>query len=225
MLKADLYSLAYLSLSLILVSALLVLTRLVYLSRRNGVLGGRKRNRPCKTLIVVGSGGHTSEMMRIVGGLELKNYTPRLYVIAEGDEMSREKVKVFETANGTFGTESVVVKTIPRARKVLQSYFTSIFTTLVAIFSSFAVVVRFRPDLVLCNGPGTCIPICFWAYLLKFFCLKETRVVYVESLCRVQRLSLSGQLLYYLYLADHIFVQWPKLKDLYPRTRYIGRIL
>ncbi len=213
------------ALSVVLATVLVVLARVAYLVRWNGVQTTAKRRAPCRTLIVVGSGGHTSEMMRIMGGLKLKHYTPRLYIVAKGDEMSQGKVKGFETTNGTFTTPSVTIKMIPRARKVLQSYFTSIFTTLVAIFSSFTIVLRFRPDLVLCNGPGTCIPICFWTYLLKFFFLKETRVVYVESLCRVKRLSLSGLLLYYLYLADHVFVQWPHLKDLYPRTRYIGRVL
>ena len=221
----NLQSLVSYSLFLVVGTLLVILVRAAYLVKWNGLKTSAKRKLPCRTMIVLGSGGHTSEMIRIVGGLRLKSYTPRLYVAAKGDEMSQKKAKVFETTNGTFGTPSVIIKTIPRARKVLQSYFTSIFTTLIAVFSSFLMVLRFRPDLVLCNGPGTCIPICFWAYLLKFFCLKETRIVYVESLCRVQKLSLSGLLLYYLYLADHVFVQWPKLKELYPRTSYIGRVL
>lgn len=221
----DLHSLVSCSVFLVVNVVLLVLVRAAYLVRWNGLKTATKRKFPCRTMIVLGSGGHTSEMIRIVGGLRLKSYSPRLYVAATGDEMSQKKAKGFETTNGTFGAPSVSIKTIPRARKVLQSYFTSIFTTLVAIFSSFWMVLQFRPDLVLCNGPGTCVPICFWAYLLKFFCLKETRIVYVESLCRVQKLSLSGLLLYYLYLADHIYVQWPRLKELYPRTSYIGRVL
>ena len=225
-LEVELSSLVNCSLLFILSCAVLVVTRYLYLVSQNGVQATEKRRRtmPCRTLIVVGSGGHTSEMMSIMRGLRIKNYSPRLYIIADGDEMSRGKVKTFETSNGTFGAPSVSIKTVPRARQVLQSYFTSIFTTLVAILSSCSTVLTFRPDLVLCNGPGTCIPICLWAYLLKFFCLRPTRMVYVESLCRVQRLSLSALLLYHLYLADHIFVQWPRLKKLYPRTHYLGRI-
>lgn len=205
-------------------SALVIIVRCLWLVRRNGEYES-KRSMPCLTLIVMGSGGHTSEMIGIVGGLNLKRYTPRVYVSARGDKMSRGKVEEFEKANKTLGTPAVVLKTIPRARQVLQSYFTSIFTTLAAILSSCSLVLSLRPDLVLCNGPGTCIPICFWAHVLKFFSLKKTKIVYVESLCRVQRLSLSGMLLYYLYIADCIFVQWPRLKQLYPRTKFIGRVL
>ena len=203
-----------------------IVMRCQYLVSRNGEnTFTSKRTRPCRTLIVMGSGGHTGEMMRIMSGLNIrKHYTPRLYVSAKGDTMSQDKVKAFEKANKTLGTPEVTLKTIPRARKVLQSYFTSIFTTLSAILHSFSVVFRFRPDLVLCNGPGTCIPICFWAYLLKFLTLKETKIVYVESVCRVQRLSLSALILYYFYIADSVFVQWNRLKKLYPRTKFIGRV-
>lgn len=214
---------SYASYCLLLCSALVmvVLVRCLYLVRRNGV---RKRTTPCCTLVVMGSGGHTSEMIRIIGGLNPKRYTPRVYVSAREDKMSREKVEMLEKANGELGTSAVVLRTIPRARKVLQSYFTSVFSTLAAILSCCSLVLSLRPDLVLCNGPGTCIPVCFWAYVLKFLGVKATKIIYVESWCRVQRLSLSGIILYYLYLADCVFVQWPRLKELYPRTKFIGRL-
>lgn len=41
--------------------------------------------------------------------------------------------------------------------------------------------------------------------------LLPVRVVFVESLCRVQSLSLTGRILY--YLADRFVVQWPGLVD------------
>lgn len=214
----------------------LAVTRFYFLARRVGQRNRHGcRTEPCRTLVVLGSGGHTSEMLRIVGGLQHKNYTPRLYVVAQSDEMSQNKAKSLESSlqeknhNDDDTTTTVCsafyIKTIPRARKVLQSYFTSIFTTLYATAHSFYLVLSFAPDLLLCNGPGTCIPICFWAYLLNFFGMRTTTIVYVESLCRVQQLSLSGKLLYYLFMANHIYVQWPQMKQLYPRTSYIGRIV
>lgn len=213
--------------------AVLLLTRYAQLARRSSHSSSsssstaqqQRREMPCRTLIVMGSGGHTSEMIRIVEGLNLKNYSPRIYISAKGDKMSPQKVQELEKRNKALGTPAVVLKTVPRARQVLQSYFTSVFTTLAAILSSATLVLSSRPDLLLCNGPGTCIPVCFWAYLLKFFALRDTRIIYVESWCRVQKLSLSGAILYYLHIADSIFVQWPRLKEVYPRTKYIGRVL
>lgn len=84
---------------------------------------------------------------------------------------------------------------IPRSREVGQSYLTSIWTTLVALWVAFSIVYRETPQLVcflgtshhvpcernpvlfhllnpqfpvqlLVNGPGTCIPICLAARLL-----------------------------------------------------------
>ena len=63
--------------------------------KRNGV-----RKEPCSTLVVLGSGGHTAEMIQVLGGLNLQNYQPRTYVAAEGDSMSVEKVKAFESRQG-----------------------------------------------------------------------------------------------------------------------------
>lgn len=49
-------------------------------------------------------------------------------------------------------------------------------------------------------------------------------VVYVESIARVAKLSLSGWLLYSSGLADAIFVQWPELQAKYPHSIYAGRV-
>ena len=57
---------------------------------------------------------------------------------------------------------------------------------------------------------------------MKFVGFRDVKMVYVESICRVEGLSLSGKLLY--YLADHVVVQWPELQRKYPRTTFLGRI-
>lgn len=53
--------------------------------------------------------------------------------------------------------------------------------------------------------------------------VQETTVVYVESMCRVETLSLSGHIMY--YIADHFFVQWQQLQDKYPKAVYLGRLV
>ena len=216
---------------------LLVIARFFYLISKSNTsispsnLPLKKRTTTCRTLVVLGSGGHTAEMLRLLGGMILTNYTPRTYIVAEGDKMSHDKVTKFETSLQTRSTtqraskNDVVIKTIPRARKVLQSYVTSVFSTTLAVLYSLPIVLNSPPDLLLCNGPGTCIPMCVLVYLLKFFALKEAKIIYVESVCRVEHLSLSGLILYHTCIADHLFVQWPQLKDKYYRTQYIGRIV
>ena len=50
------------------------------------------------------------------------------------------------------------------------------------------------------------------------------RIVYVESIARVRKLSLSGLLLYLSRAADVLFVQWPELQLHYPRSTHAGRL-
>ena len=204
----------------VLLVAVVAVARFFYLATQCNVINtASKRTKPCKTLVVVGAGGHAMEMMSLLSGLSMDNYSPREYVVAQNDPMSCKRIEKFETS------DKLVIKKILRAREVGQSYISSVATTLKAICSSVPVIIASRPDLVLCNGPGTCIPVCFGAYLLKYFGVKSVNIVYVESICRVERLSLSALLLYYLWMADHVLVQWPELADKYRRTRYIGKLI
>ena len=199
----------------------LCLLRFIYLVLQHGKPAKEKRTTQCKTLIVVGAGGHSMEMCRLLSGLDLRHYTPRVYVIASNDNISSLKVKKFELEHSK--DSSPDVRHILRARNVRQSYFTSIFTTVLATLKCLPLVASVRPDLVVCNGPGTCIPVCLTAYLMRFLFIKNAKIVYVESICRVERLSLSAMLLY--YIADRLLVQWPGLAVKYSRTMYIGRLI
>eukprot|EP00736_Rhodelphis_marinus_P003970 Rmarinus@m.27633 len=179
----------------------------------------RRRYTPARTLAVLGSGGHTMEMIALLRNLDRSKYWPRCYVLAKTDNHSLEKLQA------TIGiSEDEVIYRIPRSREVGQSYLSSVFTTLWSIFSSFTAVVFFRPNLILCNGPGTCIPVCVVASLLRILGVLQTKIVYVESVCRVHTLSLSGLILYHLRIADQVLVQWQQLTLHFPRTKYTGLI-
>ncbi|XP_032753290.1 UDP-N-acetylglucosamine transferase subunit ALG14 homolog [Rattus rattus] len=177
-------------------------------------------------LIVAGSGGHTTEILRLVGSLS-GAYSPRHYVIAESDEMSAKKIHSLELAraqnDSTTEHTSYHLHRIPRSREVRQSWLSSVFTTSYSMWFSFPLVHRIKPDLVLCNGPGTCVPICVSALLLGILGIKKVIIVYVESICRVETLSLSGKILW--HLSDYFIVQWPTLKEKYPKSVYLGRIV
>ncbi len=107
-----------------------------------------------------------------------------------------------------------------------QPYSSSAWTTLLALADAARLVAFARPQLLLCNGPGTCLPLAACACALR--CV-GTRwvcgVVYVESVARVQRLSLTGALLYRLRLADAFFVQWEALARRHPRALCLGKLL
>lgn len=205
--------------------------------------------RRARTVVVLGSGGHTAEMLRLLRTLDFDRYSPRTYVVAETDAMSASKAQAFELQRSGAGTDagaasaggsgavssssareggvvsSYRVVRIPRSREVGQSFVTSVFTTLWALAFSAWVALSTRPDVVLTNGPGTCLPIVVATKALWLLGLCRGRVVYVESIARVYRLSLTGKIFYKLRLADAFFVQWPELLGAFPRARHVGRLM
>lgn len=166
-----------------------------------------------KTMCILGSGGHTLEMIEILKTMEEEDYEFH-YVVANTDLSSIPKLE--SSKIGRIGP----YYQIPRSRSVKQSYFTSIFTTIYSIFYSFFIYYKIQPDLILCNGPGTSIPL----LIISFF-FKTPRIFYVESIARVKDLSLTGKIIYHTKLFSKFIVQWESLKEKYPRSEYLGRIV
>lgn len=211
----------YLCLLIFVLSILFILVNVW--SRSSKSYRRSKTKEPASILVVAGSGGHTREILSLVSSLG-EHYRPRYYVVADTDGVSEAKINQCEKErDGSGPTPEFNIFTIPRSREVKQSYLTSVLSTCRALLYSVPLVFKLTPDVILTNGPGTCIPICFAGLLIKWFGIKNTLIVYVESFCRVTSLSLSGNLLY--HFADHIFVQWPELVTKHPKAKYIGRLV
>lgn len=67
-------------------------------------------------------------------------------------------------------------------------------------------VWQHRPELLLLNGPGTCIPMLLAVFILRACRLIDCNIVYIESICRVVSLSLSGRIA--SVVADSLLLQW-----------------
>mmetsp|Transcript_30586 Transcript_30586/g.61130 ORF Transcript_30586/g.61130 Transcript_30586/m.61130 type:complete len:374 (+) Transcript_30586:64-1185(+) len=262
-----------------------------------------------KTMIFLGSGGHTTEMIRLLQELDPVRYSPIMYVVADSDCTSIPRLREFiisscrdsgnadndcgnhlgdesdanawrgrwpanntgdengneeekkctphcndtlgaiaeaknepimlhatnpnekqatsntkSTIHTNLGTGEAPVYILPRARDVNQSYVTSVFTTIRSFIQTLLLIWKTRPELLLCNGPGTCVPLIYSAFLFRVLGLfrcnsncgynTDCKVVFVESLCRVETLSLTGKLVY--HLVDRFVVHWPLLKKRYP---------
>ncbi|KAL3985304.1 Oligosaccharide biosynthesis protein Alg14 like family protein [Acanthocheilonema viteae] len=176
-----------------------------------------KRKQPLTSMricCVAGSGGHTAELLTLMSAFR-QQFGHRIYIVSDTDKLSEQKIIEFEKwqSSGNFRVER-----ISRSREVKQSYVTSIFTTIRACIESLFLMWRIRPDAVLCNGPGVCLPIYFAAALLDLLRLRDICLFYVESLCRVKKLSLTGQILYESRIPDIFFVHWKDLVQRYPRV-------
>jgi beta-1,4-N-acetylglucosaminyltransferase len=75
---------------------------------------------------------------------------------------------------------------------------------------------RLRPRVLMTTGAAVAVPFVWAARLLG------VRVVYVETLARAERASLSCRLA--APAADRIYVQWPELQATLPRARYAGTV-
>lgn len=179
-------------------------------------IDGRKT---VKTMIFFGSGGHTAEMIRLVQGLDPLKYEPMTFAIGHSDITTQSKVRA---ANLALEPRARWLR-IYRNREVKQSCLTTIGTTVWSLVQSFYVMYRNRPQLLICNGPGTCVSLIYSAFALNVLGLSDTTIVFVESFCRTSHLSLTGKLVY--PLANRFVVHWPALLEAHPRAEYLGQIL
>lgn len=156
-----------------------------------------------KLLIVLGSGGHTKEMIRLVellgSGYEYH------YLVAANDPLSAKKIRVP-------GRVYRVIR--PRWRKT--SLPMVLVRTVVSALQALVALLSVRPRAIISAGPGPAVPASMVAKLLGI------KVIYIETGSRIFALSDTGKIMY--RIADLFFVQWPELLPLCPRAIYAGRL-
>lgn len=191
---------------------------------------------PVRLMVVLGSGGHTAEMLELLKDLDITRYTHRSYVVSSGDAFSAQKAQEFEqrlasrhqNADGTYNIDIV-----PRARRIHQSLLTTPLSSLLCLWSCINLLRKpalsnqrlTYPDVIITNGPGTGVVVVLASYIVRFLGARNTegkmRTVYVESWARVKRLSLSGKILF--PVVNRFIVQWNALaKATGSKAEYLG---
>lgn len=191
-------------------------------------------------VIVLGSGGHTAEMMSLMRNVDPRKYKHRTYIVSSGDGFSTSKAFDIEkriqtnhgespskvTNAGEFNAVTGIwdVKLVPRARKIHQPLYTTPFSALWCLLSCFQTLYEIArdsrvtdgqfPDAIITNGPATAVIFILAATILKFLAvapLWTMKVIYVESWARVKTLSLSGKILLKAGICERFIVQWESL--------------
>lgn len=76
------------------------------------------------------------------------------------------------------------------------------------------VFIKEKPELTLTTGAGIAVP---FIALAKIF---GSKTVFVESITRIEDLSLSARLV--LPFIDLLYVYWPQIKERYPQAQVIS---
>ncbi|OBT63955.1 hypothetical protein VE03_05963 [Pseudogymnoascus sp. 23342-1-I1] len=125
------------------------------------------RTTPSHILIVLGSGGHTAEMLSMIRHLSPTRYIYRTYLVSSGDAFSTLKALAFErglTGAATTTTDKhnpgVVrgqgfeILTVPRARRIHQPLYTAPLTSLLCLLSCLRFLSPTHTRPALPSAPG-----------------------------------------------------------------------
>jgi len=148
-----------------------------------------------KLLLVASSGGHLLELSELIG-----------------DECRRGREWVtFDKpdARSLLADERVWFAHGPTNRSIVKLLRNAVL--------ALRLVRHLRPDAVISTGAGVGVP---FLYAARAF---GRKAIYVESLARIDDISLSGRLVY--PVASEFFVQWPELAHRRRRARYAGAVL
>lgn len=87
---------------------------------------------------------------------------------------------------------------------------------LVNLFKSISILLKEKPNVIICTGVLAMIPLCL---LCKLY---GGKLIYIESFAKVTSPTMTGKFLY--KYADQFYIQWESMKEFYPNAIYLGGI-
>ena len=163
-----------------------------------------------RLLIVLGAGGHTKQMLRLVDLLGPDfDYC---YVIPDYDTISETKIRI---AGPVYRIKQ------PREKKLgkTDGPLTVMRKMPGALKTAWRILGDARPDAVIGAGPSLQIPIAIAAKV------RGVPHIFIETASKIEFLSFTARIVYNYRLYDRFYVQWEHLTEDYPRARYAGRLL
>lgn len=155
----------------------------------------RKRGGAAHLLIVLGSGGHTAEMMAMLQravsekshalSFDWEDFSQRTWVVGAEDFLSTERAEGFEHAmkeptaaqSDKYVADKPVEQTcmihgVPRARNIHQPLYTTPISALKCLWACIVLLLPQKavdfPDIILCNGPATAAILVLASTILRY---------------------------------------------------------
>jgi len=155
--------------------------------------------------VVLGQGGHTAQTFALVDLLGDGN--KYLYMIGLLDRLTPKKIRI----------PGRILPVLPPRLLPQDSRLMAVLRTILTFMMSFIYFLAFRPRAVISCGTGLTVPIFYSARLFGM------KTVFIESMSRVDTLSITGRLL--LGKTDLFMVQWPELAEQTKGAVYGGQLL
>lgn len=152
-----------------------------------------------KVIFACSSGGHLSEMLRLEPLFSEYDYL----LVTEKTSVTEKMQNKYNIKYFKYGPSKNIFK-----------YFGAIIYN---IFVCLNLIVKFKPETVISTGAQVGGIMCFFAKLFR------KKVIYIESLAKVDSLSTTGKNVY--KFADKFYVQWESLVEKYEKAEYIGRLM
>lgn len=157
-----------------------------------------------KICLECAEGGHLDELLSIISAFN-ENTLFFITTLAPSTEYLEQDYKVY------------YVRKQYNTRTKVAVYLREFFLMFKLLISILQILIKEKPDLIVSTGGGSTIPLFF---LGKVFRIK---MVFIESMARVNEPSLTGRIVY--PLSDVFLVQWESMLKFYKNGKYWGRVL
>ena len=161
-----------------------------------------------KILVTLAGGGFLWEAQALIKGMG-KDYD--YHYVTTPDAVG--KVGVVDIPDGK-------VHIIAKSTTInVKSSLKKVKNTLSSFRDAYKVIRKADPFAVICIGSSIAVPLCFWAK-----CFRK-KAIFVETITRISKPSLTGKIISTLKLSDRFYVQWPEGVNLYKGAIYAGTVL
>lgn len=148
-----------------------------------------------KICLAASAGGHISQLLKLT---ECWNGYEAFYVTTT--EVVREKLNRLG--------EVYVVGECNRQHPI---------RVITVLMKCIRIIFKEKPDVIISTGAAAGCMLCFMGQLIG------AKVIWIDSITNVERISLSGRMV--RYIADLFLVQWPELAGKYKKVEYVGTLI
>jgi hypothetical protein len=162
--------------------------------------------------VVLGGGGFVSETITL---LRNTNLPDTIFIVSGGHHLDLRAVKSINALK----CQRMRIWTISNPTQMGESLIIRLFLTLISFFEAFIIVRISKITHLLCIGSYLGLPLAFWCKLFG------RKIIFIETVTRVNKLSLTGLLFYRLRLFTKFYVHYESISKKFSKTIYTGSIV